>query len=123
MPPATRMTDVHACLLMPAGPVTGPCVPTVLTGRMPQAVVGDLCACIGPPDAIVRGSASVFVGKRPSARIGDATAKGGATILGWPTVIIGDAGGGAGGPGGVPVAPGGECLRDAAAASQPFVRA
>lgn len=117
MPPATRLTDIHACPVIPAGPVVGPCVPTVLTGKLPQAVLGDLCACIGPPDPIVRGSRSVFVGKRPAARMGDATGKGGALIIGFFTVLIGDKtpfGGGA------PDAP---CLKKAAKSAAPFVRA
>jgi uncharacterized Zn-binding protein involved in type VI secretion len=71
------------------GPVIGPCVPTVLIGKLPAAVVGDNATCVGPPDAIVKGSATVLIGKRPAARIGDTTAHGGNIALGEPTVIIG----------------------------------
>ena len=71
------------------GPVTGPGVPTVLIGGLPAAVVGDLCTCVGPPDAIAMGSPTVLIGGRPAARLGDPTAHGGVITLGCPTVIIG----------------------------------
>jgi uncharacterized Zn-binding protein involved in type VI secretion len=61
----------------------------VLIGKMPAAVVGDSCVCVGPPDAIVKGSATVMIGKRPAARIGDTTAHGGSIVVGFPTVMIG----------------------------------
>jgi uncharacterized Zn-binding protein involved in type VI secretion len=56
---------------------------------MPAAVVGDSCTCVGPPDSIVKGSASVLIGGKPAARIGDTTAHGGAIAAGCPIVIIG----------------------------------
>jgi uncharacterized Zn-binding protein involved in type VI secretion len=56
---------------------------------MPAAVVGDNCVCVGPPDAIVKGSATVMIGGKPAARIGDTTAHGGSIVLGAPTVMIG----------------------------------
>ncbi len=71
------------------GPVIGPCVPTVLIGKLPAAVVGDNAVCVGPPDAIVKGSATVMIGGRPAARIGDTTAHGGNLVMGCPTVIVG----------------------------------
>jgi len=71
------------------GPILGPCVPTVLIGALPAAVVGDNCVCVGPPDTIVKGSATVLIGGRPSARIGDNCAHGGTVVMGLPTVIIG----------------------------------
>ena len=71
------------------GPVTGPGVPTVLIAKMPAAVVGDSCVCVGPPDTIVKGSATVMIGGRPAARMGDTTAHGGSIVIGAPTVIIG----------------------------------
>ena len=99
MPPAARQTDMHVCPMQtPAfpspiphvgGPVIGPCVPTVLIGKMPAAVVGDSCTCVGPPDTIVKGSTSVMIGKKPAARIGDTTAHGGNVTVGCPNVIIG----------------------------------
>ena len=48
-----------------------------------------MCVCVGPPDVIVKGSATVLVGGLPAARIGDNCAHGGTLVMGWPTVIIG----------------------------------
>jgi uncharacterized Zn-binding protein involved in type VI secretion len=56
---------------------------------MPAAVMGDSCVCVGPPDAIIKGSATVMICKKPAARMGDQTAHGGAIVLGFPTVNIG----------------------------------
>jgi uncharacterized Zn-binding protein involved in type VI secretion len=56
---------------------------------LPAALVGDLATCVGPPDSIVRGSATVLIGGRPAARMGDQTAHGGTIVLGFPTVLIG----------------------------------
>jgi uncharacterized Zn-binding protein involved in type VI secretion len=61
----------------------------VLIGNMPAAVVGDLCVCVGPPDSIIKGSATVLIGGKPAARMGDSTAHGGSIVLGFPTVMIG----------------------------------
>lgn len=71
------------------GPITGPGAPTVMIGKMPAAVLGDMCVCVGPPDAIVKGSATVMIMGKPAARMGDTTAHGGAIVLGLPTVMIG----------------------------------
>jgi uncharacterized Zn-binding protein involved in type VI secretion len=71
------------------GPISGPCIPTVLIGKLPAAVATDMCICVGPPDTIVKGSATVLIGKLPAARIGDPTAHGGSIVMGFPTVIIG----------------------------------
>lgn len=98
MPPAARITDLHACpMVTPAvppiphvgGPIVGPCCPTVLIGSLPAAVVGDTAICVGPPDAIVQGSSTVLIGGKPAARMGDATAHGGSIVLGCFTVMIG----------------------------------
>jgi uncharacterized Zn-binding protein involved in type VI secretion len=56
---------------------------------MPAAVIGDMTICVGPPATIVKGSATVLIGNKPAARIGDQTAHGGAIVVGFPTVIIG----------------------------------
>jgi uncharacterized Zn-binding protein involved in type VI secretion len=56
---------------------------------MPAAVLGDQCVCVGPPDVIIKGSATVMIGKKPAARMGDSTAHGGTIVLGCPTVMIG----------------------------------
>lgn len=96
MPPAARLTDMHTCPQVNPGPVphvggpiVGPGTPTVLVAKLPAAVVGDNCVCVGPPDSIVKGSATVMIGGKPAARLGDTTAHGGAIVLGAPTVMIG----------------------------------
>ena len=96
--PAARLTDMHTCPMetpgvppVPhvGGPVIGPGAPTVLIGKMPTAVVGDACVCVGPPDIIIDGSATVFICGKAAARMGDATAHGGSIAMGFPTVLIG----------------------------------
>jgi uncharacterized Zn-binding protein involved in type VI secretion len=71
------------------GPVLPPGQPTVLIGGMPAARMGDMCTCVGPPDAIIRGSATVLIGGKPAARMGDNTTHGGLIVIGCPTVMIG----------------------------------
>lgn len=98
MPPAARLTDMHVCpMVTPAlppiphvgGPVVGPGVVNVLIGSLPAAVVGDSAVCVGPPDTIVKGSATVLIGGRPAVRVGDSTAHGGSVVLGCLNVMIG----------------------------------
>jgi uncharacterized Zn-binding protein involved in type VI secretion len=71
------------------GPITGPGAPTVLIGGLPAARATDLAECVGPPDAVVRGSATVLIMGLPAARVGDSTAHGGTIVSGCPTVTIG----------------------------------
>jgi len=108
--PAARITDMHVCPMMTpgtppiphvGGPVTGPGAPTVLIGKMPAAVMGDMCVCVGPPDTIVLGSTGVLIGGKPAARMGDSCAHGGTIVAGCVTVLIGEASGGGGGGGSV----------------------
>jgi uncharacterized Zn-binding protein involved in type VI secretion len=80
------------------GPILPAGVQDVFLAGMPAAVVGTMCACAGPVDAIVSGSATVFIGGKPAARMGDATMHGGVITAGAPTVLIGDSPGGAGRP-------------------------
>ncbi|MCB0835847.1 MAG: PAAR domain-containing protein [Bacteroidetes bacterium] len=98
MPPAARLTDFHECPMQTpglppiphvGGPIVGPGVPTVLIEKMPAAVLGDMLVCVGPPDTIVKGSATVMIGGKPAARMGDQTAHGGEILSGAFTVIIG----------------------------------
>ena len=98
MPNAARLTDMHTCPMQPpglppvphvGGPIIGPGVPTVLIGKLPSAVMGDMATCVGPPDTIIKGSTTVMIGGKPAARMGDTTAHGGSIIMGCPTVIIG----------------------------------
>lgn len=98
MPNAARLTDMHTCPMQTSGlppvphvggPIIGPGVPTVLIGKLPAAVMGDMATCVGPPDTIIKGSTTVMIGGKPAARMGDTTAHGGSIIMGCPTVIIG----------------------------------
>jgi uncharacterized Zn-binding protein involved in type VI secretion len=109
MPPAARVGDMHMCPMVtpgvpPVPHVGGPILPagcpTVLVGFMPAARVTDMAVCVGPPDIIVKGSTGVLIGGLPAARMGDMTAHGGTIVIGFPTVMIGEAGGGGAGGGG-----------------------
>ncbi len=130
--PAARVTDMHTCpMATPGTPpvphVGGPILPScsinVITGGLPQARVTDMCLCVGPPDVIIKGSASVLVNNLPAARMGDSTTHGGVIVTGLPSVLIGDAGGGGNmGPGGAIAPPGKPCMRTAAKNSSPFVK-
>lgn len=93
--PASRITDMHVCPMVTGvvphvgGPVSGPCAPTVLIGSLPAARVTDMAVCVGPPDVILKGSATVITMGMPQARIGDQTAHGGVLVVGMPTVLVG----------------------------------
>ncbi len=95
MPPAARVSDMHACPAVTAlvphvgGPILPPGGVTVLIGNLPAARMGDMCTCVGPPDSIIKGSATVLIAKKPAARMGDSCAHGGTIVLGLPTVLIG----------------------------------
>jgi uncharacterized Zn-binding protein involved in type VI secretion len=91
MPAAARVGDPTGH----PGTITGPGVATVLIGRQPAAVLGDLHACsfppppVHPPTPIAKGSATVMIGKRPAARVGDTAACGAPIVSGAWTVMIG----------------------------------
>jgi uncharacterized Zn-binding protein involved in type VI secretion len=96
--PAARVSDMHVCPMVTpgvppiphvGGPILPPCSVNVLTGKLPQARVSDMATCVGPPDIIVKGSATVLVNKLPAARVGDTTAHGGSIVVGCFTVLIG----------------------------------
>jgi uncharacterized Zn-binding protein involved in type VI secretion len=72
------------------GPISVGC-PTVMIGNMPAARVGDMAVCVGPPDAIVKGSTIVLIGGMPAARMLDLSTHAGSVAIGCPTVLIGDA--------------------------------
>lgn len=85
--PAMRLGDMHVCPMVTGvvPHVGGPIIigaPTVLTGAVPQARVGDACFCVGPPDVIAKGSATVMVCGMAAARAGDLTLQGGVLMLG-----------------------------------------
>ena len=94
MPPAARVGDMHTCPMVTGvvphvgGPILPPGAPTVLIGGMPAARMGDMCACVGPPDPIILGSSKVMIKGQPAARMGDSTAHGGVIVLGFPKVMI-----------------------------------
>lgn len=98
MPPAARLTDLHTCPMctpgLPpvphvGGPIVGPGVPTVLISSLPASVVGDTAVCVGPPDTLIHGSATVLIGGKSAVRMGDPTAHGGSVAVGSFTVVIG----------------------------------
>ena len=99
MPPAARLTDFHQCPMqtpaVPApiphvgGPIVGPGQPNVLIAGLPAAKLGDMLVCVGPPDSIIKGSATVMIGGMPAARLGDSTAHGGSIVLGAFNLMIG----------------------------------
>lgn len=98
MPPAARITDMHVCPMVTpglppiphvGGPIIGPGVPTVLIGKLPAAVMGDMATCVGPPDSLIKGSMTVMIGKKPAIRVGDTTAHGGTVVMGCFNVMIG----------------------------------
>lgn len=92
--PVARVGDMHACPMVTGvvphvgGPILPPGCPTVLTGGMPTARVGDQATCVGPPDVIAPpGNPTVLVGGQPIARMGDMTVHGGNIVIGCPTVL------------------------------------
>jgi uncharacterized Zn-binding protein involved in type VI secretion len=95
MPPAARVTDMHVCPMVTGvvphvgGPIIPPCCPQVIIGMMPAARVTDKAVCVGPIDAIAKGSATVKIGNLPAARLGDQTVHGGVIVSGFPQVMIG----------------------------------
>ncbi|HEX3999064.1 MAG TPA: PAAR domain-containing protein [Pirellulales bacterium] len=95
MPPAARVTDMHVCPAFNGpvphvgGPLLPPGVPTVLIGNLPAAIMSNKAVCVGPPDTVIKGSATVMIGGKPAARMGDSCAHGGTIVLGLPTVMIG----------------------------------
>ena len=48
------------------GPIVGPGAATVLIGKLPAAVMGDSCVCVGPPDTIIKGSSTVMICGKPA---------------------------------------------------------
>jgi uncharacterized Zn-binding protein involved in type VI secretion len=95
MPPAARVTDMHVCPSFTGpvphvgGPIVGPGAATVMIVKLPAALMGDNCVCVGPPDSIAKGSATVMICGKPAARMGDNCGHGGSIVLGAPTVMIG----------------------------------
>lgn len=79
------------------GVLGGPGVPTVLIGNLPAATIGNPHTCAfpppappHPPSAVLRGSATVQIGGRPAARVGDVVGCGAVIVTGAFDVLIGD---------------------------------
>ncbi len=98
MMPAARLTDMHLCPMVTpgtppiphvGGPIITPGGVTTIIQKMVSATVGSMCVCVGPPDTVIKGSATVMISNMPAARMGDSTAHGGVIVLGAPTVLIG----------------------------------
>jgi uncharacterized Zn-binding protein involved in type VI secretion len=78
-PPAPVPTPVpHPALPLP---IVGGCVPTVMIGNLPAAVVSSMTSpctlpgCVpGGPGIVSMGSATVMIGSLPAARMGDMVA-------------------------------------------------
>ena len=64
-------------------------VPRTLLSPCLIEMLSDMLVCVGPPDSIIKGSATVMIGGMPAARMGDATAHGGTIMLGAFNVMIG----------------------------------
>jgi uncharacterized Zn-binding protein involved in type VI secretion len=94
---ASHITDMHVCALFTGpvphvgGPVIGPGAVTVLASYLPASKMGDMAICVGPPDTLLKGSATVFVTGMPWVRLGiDPTVHGGTVVgPGAPTIIVG----------------------------------
>jgi uncharacterized Zn-binding protein involved in type VI secretion len=48
-----------------------------------------MCVCAGPPDSIAKASATVLIGNKPAARMGDQTTHGGTIVTGAFNVLVG----------------------------------
>jgi uncharacterized Zn-binding protein involved in type VI secretion len=98
MMPAARLTDFHMCPMVTpgvppiphvGGPIVGPGAVTVMISAMPAAQATNMCVCVGPPDVIAKGSATVMAMNLPLARVMDNTAHGGMIMVGAFTVMVG----------------------------------
>jgi len=94
---ASHILDMHICPMVTGiiphvgGPVVGPGAVTVLAMGLPASNVGSVAVCVGPPDSLVKGSATVIVGGTPWVRLAmDPTVHGGIVAgPGCPTIIVG----------------------------------
>jgi uncharacterized Zn-binding protein involved in type VI secretion len=92
MPAAARIGDSTGH----PGAIAGEGVPSVLIGGQPAAVFGNTHVCSLPPPAgphpigtLTGGSATVRIGKRRAARVGDTASCGAPIVTGALTVLIG----------------------------------
>lgn len=98
--PAARVGDNHTCPCVTpgtppvphvGGPVIPPCSTNVQTNNQPQARGTDKLTCVGPPNFIVTGSATVLVNNLPAARQTSKTMHPppGSIVVGSPNVLVG----------------------------------
>ena len=93
--PQARILDNHVCPMVTGvvphvgGPISSPGAPTVLVSMMPAATLTSMAICVGPPDVVVKGSATVLMSCKPAARLLDNCAHGGMIVMGAPTVLTG----------------------------------
>jgi uncharacterized Zn-binding protein involved in type VI secretion len=71
------------------GPILPPGAPLTMVGGPFAARVSDMATCVGPPDVIAMGAATVLIQGLPAARATDTTVHGGVLMPGLPTVLIG----------------------------------
>ena len=92
--PAARVADPHVCPMCTGpvphvgGPIATPFLGALIGGSPPAAATG-MGVCVGPPDLIAKGSATVMVGGRPLARLSDTSGHGGTIVAGCFTVLVG----------------------------------
>lgn len=89
MPAAARVGDLHECPKHPDGVIAPTGCATVRIGARPAARVGDEADCDGPRDAIVMGEPTVYIGDKMAARVGDPFDHGGVVVEGCATVLVG----------------------------------
>lgn len=91
--PIATLGSMHACPMCSGtvphvgGPISGPGTPNILINNKPASIMGDMCVCVGPPDVVVQGEASIFFNGTPVVCIGHLTAHGGAITSGEANVI------------------------------------
>jgi uncharacterized Zn-binding protein involved in type VI secretion len=96
MPKVARVGDRHICKKIDPGnkPHVGGRITAgaarVFVGGKPVAVVGSACGCQSPePNAVAKGSQSVFVEGKRLVRVGDQTEHGGRVASGCRSVSAG----------------------------------
>lgn len=97
MPAAARFADAHVCPMTTPKPhvgglIEGRVASSVKIGHRNAATQGSTCACshgLLSRNTIAEGSTTVFIHRRPAARMGDRTTHGGMIISGYPKVLIG----------------------------------
>jgi uncharacterized Zn-binding protein involved in type VI secretion len=93
--PASRVSDLHLCpsftILVPhvGGPIAPPGSPSVLIGGLLAARVTDPAVCVGPPDSVASGAATVLASGLPLAHVRSQCLHGGLVIVGNPSVQVG----------------------------------